>query len=70
VRKTHNSGRKHKEAVKLYYQNWVAQQAETMMANPGEWLAGLTQMSLCCLHQWQLELHSLMAVRGPLVDGS
>ena len=35
VRKTHNSGRKHKEAVKLYYMNWLEQEAQNMMAHPG-----------------------------------
>ena len=35
VRKTHNSGRKHKESVKLYYMNWLEQEAQHMMEQPG-----------------------------------
>ena len=35
VRKTHNSGRKHKESVKLYYMNWLEQEAQNMMGQPG-----------------------------------
>lgn len=35
VRKTHNTGRKHKESVKLYYINWLEQEAQHMMTHPG-----------------------------------
>ena len=38
VRKTHNTGRKHKEAVKLYYMNWLEREAQNMMAHPGMYL--------------------------------
>ena len=31
VRKTHNSGRKHKESVKLYYMNWLEHEAQNMI---------------------------------------
>jgi len=31
VRKTHNQGRKHKDAVKLYYMNWLEQEAQNMI---------------------------------------
>ncbi len=31
MRKTHNSGRKHKDSVKLYYMNWLEQQAQNMI---------------------------------------
>ena len=36
VRKTHNSGRKHKESVKLYYMNWLEREAQNMMEQPGQ----------------------------------
>ncbi|KAI6187267.1 U1 small nuclear ribonucleoprotein C [Aphelenchoides besseyi] len=31
VRKTHNGGRKHKENVRMYYQNWMEQQAQKLV---------------------------------------
>lgn len=37
VRKTHNSGRKHKDSVKFYYMNWLEQQAQNMIDQSGNW---------------------------------
>ncbi|CAI8016841.1 U1 small nuclear ribonucleoprotein C [Geodia barretti] len=35
VRKTHNTGRKHKDAVKAYYMSWLEQEAQNMLSrNP------------------------------------
>lgn len=31
VRKTHNSGRKHKDNVRLYYMNWLEREAQNML---------------------------------------
>ena len=31
VRKTHNGGRKHKEAVRLYYTKWIEEQAQSFI---------------------------------------
>lgn len=31
VRKTHNSGRKHKDNVKYYYQKWMEEQAQSLI---------------------------------------
>ncbi|KRX91436.1 U1 small nuclear ribonucleoprotein C [Trichinella pseudospiralis] len=31
VRKTHNSGRKHKENVRMYYQQWMEEQAQKLV---------------------------------------
>lgn len=32
VRKTHNGGRKHKDNVRLYYMNWLEEQAQSMIS--------------------------------------
>lgn len=31
MRKTHNSGRKHKDNVKYYYQKWMEEQAQSLI---------------------------------------
>jgi U1 small nuclear ribonucleoprotein C len=31
VRKVHNTGRRHKEMVRLYYQKWMEQQAQKLI---------------------------------------
>lgn len=31
VRKTHNTGRKHKDSVKAYYMSWLEREAQNMM---------------------------------------
>lgn len=31
VRKTHNTGRKHKDSVKAYYMSWLEQEAQHMI---------------------------------------
>ncbi|CDW54708.1 zf-U1 domain containing protein [Trichuris trichiura] len=31
VRKTHNSGRKHRENVRMYYQQWLEEQAQKLV---------------------------------------
>ena len=38
VRKTHCSGRKHKENVKDYYQKWMEEQAQSLIDKTSMWL--------------------------------
>ena len=46
MRKTHNQGRKHKESVKLYYMNWLEQEAQNMIDVGGEKRIYITLVTL------------------------
>lgn len=41
VRKTHCSGRKHKENVKDYYQKWMEEQAQSLIDKTSKYFVSL-----------------------------
>jgi len=46
VRKTHNQGRKHKDAVKLYYMNWLEQEAQNMIDQTSKCLSAISMSTV------------------------
>lgn len=47
VRKTHCTGRKHKDNVKFYYQKWMEEQAQSLIdATTGMFSANMCNLSI------------------------
>lgn len=47
VRKTHCTGRKHKDNVKFYYQKWMEEQAQSLIdATTGMFIVNLCKLSI------------------------
>ena len=49
VRKTHCSGRKHKENVKDYYQKWMEEQAQSLIDKTSMWLVIIDHFKITTL---------------------
>uniref|UniRef100_A0A3P9J2H6 U1 small nuclear ribonucleoprotein C n=1 Tax=Oryzias latipes TaxID=8090 RepID=A0A3P9J2H6_ORYLA len=58
VRKTHCSGRKHKENVKDYYQKWMEEQAQSLIDKTSK------TFGLCCAIR-TISFHLLFILTGP-----
>lgn len=58
VRKTHCSGRKHKENVRFYYQKWMEERAQSLIDATSKFKCGLNHIEIlmiaffisCCIH--------------------